>query len=514
MEPHEDTTDRQPLALVVPLFNEAGRFEEFGGRLVDWVSEQPARSELVFVDDGSSDDTARLVDELIAQRQEASVRLLRRSHRGKGAAIAAGLRDSSAPYAGFCDLDLSTPLDEFDRIVEVAHHSEILAIGSRDLTASRILRPQSRVREALGRTYNRLLQMAVTPGIVDTQCGAKVACRAVWERVLPFCRQTGFAWDAEVVAVAQALGIGVQEVAIDWHHDDRSSVHVGRDGLAMVLQTRRLMKSARAASRASAEESAHNMGRGAPGVFGGKQAEELMSADRTHWWFRGKAAFVATALARTEAQTGKAHGFLLDVGAGSGGVTAMLGWTSDRVVVLEGSAELTRQARDVIGLPAIQGIADLLPFAGSSVDVVCMLDVIEHLEDPRAALMEARRVLGDNGRLVITVPAHQWLWSPADVHLGHFRRYNRKLLKRSLTQAGFVPVLLTHVYSWLVLPVWIERRLRRPANPALGLDRASFAIDRAALVLTAIERRLVGRLSLPIGTSVLSVARVAPRQTP
>ncbi len=507
MEPHEGRGERAPLALVVPLFNEVARFEEFGSRLMDFVAGYPPGSELIFVDDGSSDDTTRLVDDLIAQRQAPFARLLRRAHEGKGAAIAAGLRDSTSAYAGFCDLDLSTPLDEFDKIVEVACQAHVLAIGSRDLMASNIVRRQSRTREALGRTYNRLLQMAVTPGIVDTQCGAKVASRRVWDRVLPFCRQSGFAWDAEVVAVAQALGFGVQEVAIRWQHDDRSSVRVGRDGLAMVAQTPRVWRSARAAARARPPAP-----RPVPvtsttgGVFEGKQAEELMDADRTHWWFRGKAAFVATALARTG---GSPDGLLVDVGGGSGGVTAMLGLPPDRVVVLDGSGALVRHAHTVVGLHAIHGLADPLPLATSSVDVVCLLDVIEHLDDPSPALLEARRVLADGGRLVITVPAHQWLWSSADVYLGHFRRYNRRLLKRSLAAAGFEPVLLGHVFSWLVPPVWIERRLRHPQKPALGLDRASFLIDRAALVLTAIERLLLGRTSLPVGTSVLCVARAA-----
>jgi hypothetical protein len=92
----------------------------------------------------------------------------------------------------------------------------VLAIGSRDLATSTLLRPESPVREALGRTYNRLLQATITPGVVDTQCGAKVASRAVWEAVLAHTTELGFAWDAEAIAVARALGIEVQEVPIDW----------------------------------------------------------------------------------------------------------------------------------------------------------------------------------------------------------------------------------------------------------------------------------------------------------
>ena len=503
------------LGLVVPVFDEEGRVEEFAPAIVAHVGSLPAGSELVFVDDGSSDRTAALLDEAVAGAPFA--RVLRRPHEGKGAAVAAGLAATSAPFAGFCDLDLSTPLTEVDRIAEAAMVAPVLAVGSRDLAASTLVRRESIVRETLGRSYNRLLQATVTPGVVDTQCGAKVAASTVWDRVLPFCRQVGFAWDAEVIAVALALGVTVREVPVAWRHDDRSKVRVGRDGLAMVRETGRIWASARraaAATDAGATVPVVRAAAPATGVFQGQQAEELMAADRQHWWFRGKAALVSTALRRT----GRDDGFLADVGAGAGGVTAMLGWDPASVAVLEAGDELVHHARHANGMVAVRAAVAPVPLATSSVDVVCLLDVIEHLPDPSDALDEAARVLRPGGRLVVNVPAHQWLWSAADVHLGHHRRYDRRLLRRQLADAGFEPVLLSHVFSWLVPPVWVERRMRRADadSPPLGLDRSSFLIDRAAMVLTTVERLLLGRVTLPFGTSLLCVARKppSPRGTP
>lgn len=495
---------REPLALVVPVFDEETRFPEFGTELADFVAGLPKGSELLFVDDGSTDRTCELVEALAAQRSDAAVRLLRRPHEGKGAAVAAGIRATTAPFAAFCDLDLSTPLAQLLKVVEAAAAAPVLAIGSRDLTASTLLARESRLREALGRTYNRLLQATVTPGVVDTQCGAKAARRDVWERLLPHCRQRGFAWDAELVAVALAIGVGVREIPIEWRHDERSKIKVGRDGFAMVVETGRIWSSARRAGAASLVTAAE-------GVFEGRHADELIDADRTHWWFRGKAALVATALART----GGGHGFLADVGAGAGGVTAMLGWDVERVAVLEAGEVLVRHARHANGMPAIRSAVAPVPLGDASVDVVCLLDVIEHLPDPTAALREAARVLRPDGRLVVNVPAHAWLWSSADVHLGHHRRYTRRLLVSQLHDAGFEAQLLSHVFAWLVPPVWVERRLRRGGEPALGLDRAGFLIDRAAMVLTTVERLLLGRVSVPVGTSLLCVARpTRPRPSP
>ncbi len=488
------------LGLVVPIFEERSRFADYAQELVTYIGRKAAGSELVFVDDGSGDDTADLVDALIAANPLAPVRLLRRLHLGKGAAVSAGLASLHADIGAFCDLDLSTPLDELDRVIEVARRAEVLAIGSRDLSGSTLLRRESRVRETLGRSYNRLLQATVTPGIVDTQCGAKAAAAAVWAAVLPFCRQTGFAWDAELVAVAQALDIGVQEVPIAWRHDDRTKIRVGRDGAAMVLETGRIWASARRAARSRPFVPTPPLH--AHGTH--SYEDDLLLAGRRQWWFRAKAAYVSTALRRTG---GAAAGVLVDAGAGAGGVTSLIGWNPEGLVLIELNARLAAHARATQGLAAVQGSATPLPIAGNAAAVVLLLDVLEHLADPAAAVDEARRVLAPGGRLVVTVPAMPRLWSRADEALGHRLRFRRAVLEDLLRSAGFDVVLSTHVFSWLVVPVWVERKLFGHGRASLGLGHTSALIDRAALVLTAVERLALGRVRVPLGTSLLVVAR-------
>ena len=241
-------------------------------------------------------------------------------------------------------------------------------------------------------------------------------------------------------------------------------------------------------------------------VYDDANASELAAFDHSHWWYRSKAALVATALRRTEPPR-HGRGWLVDIGGGSGGVTTMLGWPLDRIVLVDGNAALATEARRRHGLAALRTSVRHVPLADGAAEVVCLLDVIEHLHDPVAALAEAARVLEPDGRLVVNVPAHQWLWSAFDEQVGHVRRYTRPALGSELASVGFEPLLLSHVFSWLVPPMWLKRRALSGGAAEIGHDQSSFAIDAAAKALTSAERTVLGRASLPFGTSVLCVAR-------
>src|SRR5262249_5935388 len=172
--------------------------------------------------------------------------------------------------------------------------------------------PEGPIREFLGRTYNRVVQLTLIPGIVDTQCGAKMARTDIWRRVLPACQEDGFAWDVEAIAVARGLGVDVREIPVSWRHDRDSKGRVARGGVRMVPALPRISRHVR---RVPASPTGGAAGQE---VFDDKNAADLGDTDASHWWFRSKAQLVSTAIRRLPGPTG----WLLDAGAGSGGVTA------------------------------------------------------------------------------------------------------------------------------------------------------------------------------------------------
>ncbi|MDA8195655.1 MAG: glycosyltransferase [Actinomycetota bacterium] len=221
------------LTLVVPVFNEEIRVSESFDALFDYVADWNWGSRLVFVDDGSTDRTVAVLREKIESKDLNFASVIERPHLGKGASVRWGLKTAGTDIAAFCDVDLATPLDELDRIIQRSVEIEGLAIGSRSIPGSNVVQRESIKREIAGRAFNRLVQILACPGIYDTQCGAKAAPVGVWRLVLNDSVEDGFAWDVEVVSRALYEGIKVSEMPIRWSHDNRSRVNVLSDGLKM-----------------------------------------------------------------------------------------------------------------------------------------------------------------------------------------------------------------------------------------------------------------------------------------
>lgn len=151
-----------------------------------------------------------------------------------------------------------------------------------------------------------------------------------------------------------------------------------------------------------------------------------------------------------------------------------------------------------------------VPFAGAY-DVVLALDVIEHVEKDVESLASLRDRLSPGGRLIVTVPAHPWMWSSHDVKHHHFRRYTRKSLGDIMRRAGLRPVRMTYFNMFLFPAAAAIRLLRNVTGGSAGSDdrMPSTAVNGILKSVFSAERSLVTRFDLPVGVSLLAVAERA-----
>ncbi len=191
----------------------------------------------------------------------------------------------------------------------------------------------------------------------------------------------------------------------------------------------------------------------------------MAATEDKHWWFCGRRAIAETVIRGLGLPR---DATIVEIGAGTGGNIAMLEQFGE-VQAVEMS-DLARQiAWEKTGRDFLYGyLPDNIPVADGSVDLICLFDVLEHVAEDEASLYAMRRLLKPGGKIVLTVPAHQWLWSAHDVGLHHMRRYSRALLRDRIEQAGYRIEKLTYTNAALFPVAVLARladRLRRPAAP-------------------------------------------------
>ncbi len=175
------------VSLIIPAYNEAGRIGPGLSAIAGYAAATRLSLEVIVVDDGSTDDTARVAEAHLQAAAHVSGRVIRSPrNRGKGHAVRAGLMAAHAPVALFSDADLSTPIEELPRLLALLDSGEAdVAFGSRALDRSLIGVRQSRMRELAGRAFNVVLRMATALPFKDTQCGFKAfrmsVCRPLVE---------------------------------------------------------------------------------------------------------------------------------------------------------------------------------------------------------------------------------------------------------------------------------------------------------------------------------------------
>jgi len=223
------------LSIVIPAYNEERRLERALERIREYFSAQPAGMtaiEVVVVDDGSADCTARIAQEWA--RANPAIRFISNGkNRGKGYSVQHGMQAARGRIALFTDADLSAPIEEAAKLLAAIEAGSDIAIGSRALDRSLISVHQSGLREVAGKIFNGFVRLFTGLPFHDTQCGFKAfvreRCRIIFEQQLI----ERFGFDPEVLFLARRHGLRVTEVPVRWAHDPATKVHVFRDSLLM-----------------------------------------------------------------------------------------------------------------------------------------------------------------------------------------------------------------------------------------------------------------------------------------
>lgn len=226
------------LSVIIPAFNEEARLPITLAATRDYLAEHfPNDSEILVIDDGSVDKTAALAGEFARHHPDVPLRVLSYGgNRGKGYAVKFGMLAASGDWRLFCDADLATPIEEYAVVAaRMKSDGSEVGIGSRPLRESHLVVHQPWYREALGRGFNKIVQLLTVPGIQDTQCGFKIFSAEAANDVFGRAKLDGYIFDAEVLYIADRLGYKISEVPIRWSHKDGSKVSLIRDGFKMVI---------------------------------------------------------------------------------------------------------------------------------------------------------------------------------------------------------------------------------------------------------------------------------------
>jgi dolichyl-phosphate beta-glucosyltransferase len=224
------------LSVVIPAYNEERRLPATLDRIVKYLHSRPYKAEIIVVDDGSTDGTAAFV--MSSRQKLPELRLISNGrNRGKGFSVRHGMLEARGELALFTDADLSTPIEEADKLFSALRDQRYdVAIGSRAVDRSLIEVHQSAIRELAGIFFNRMVRWIIGIPFSDTQCGFKAfrtqKARVIFEQQ----RIERFGFDPEILFLAKRHRLRVAEVPVRWSHDVATKVNVVADGIRMLFE--------------------------------------------------------------------------------------------------------------------------------------------------------------------------------------------------------------------------------------------------------------------------------------
>ncbi|NNE67394.1 MAG: glycosyltransferase family 2 protein [Pyrinomonadaceae bacterium] len=235
------------LSIVVPAFNEENRLGESVVEILRYVSENLADTELIVVDDGSSDNTSAVAENAASGTPQIDCSVIRyEENKGKGFAVRTGLHAAKGDIAIFSDADLSTPIEELKKLVDpIADDLYDVTLGSRAIDRTMIGERQPWRREQGGKVFNFFVRTLTGLPFWDTQCGFKAFNMNKFRPLLDKMKIDRFGFDVEFLYVANMHGLRMKEIPVRWNHCDGTKVSIFRDSIRMFTEISEIRRNAK-----------------------------------------------------------------------------------------------------------------------------------------------------------------------------------------------------------------------------------------------------------------------------
>ena len=227
------------LSVVIPAYNEEHRIGPTLRRIFDYLDVQAYESEVILVLDGCRDRTIDAI-RIVADNRPNVIVLENEVNRGKGFSVRRGILESQGQFVLFSDADLSTPIEEIEKLLVFLQEGYDVAIASRALPSSDVRVRQPLWRQSMGRLFNWFVQQVALPGISDSQCGFKCFSRQVVGQIFRQQEIERFGFDVEVLWIARKLGVEIAEIPVRWINHPLSQVRPVRDSVTMLIDLLRI----------------------------------------------------------------------------------------------------------------------------------------------------------------------------------------------------------------------------------------------------------------------------------
>ncbi|MBB5063834.1 dolichyl-phosphate beta-glucosyltransferase [Granulicella mallensis] len=232
-EGQRDNVAHPALSIIIPAFNEHARIEGTLERVMSCVQKLGWDAEVLVVDDGSTDETVAIVQHWMETHSRLHL-VKNPGNRGKGYSVRNGLLQAAGDIVMFTDADLSSPIEEAERLFAALDAGADVAIGSRWLDKQKQTVHQPLYRRFFGRCFNAVTRLAIGLPFKDTQCGFKAFKREAAQTIFRLQTIERWGFDPEILFIAQRLKYRISEVPVTWGHDERSRISYLKDGMKML----------------------------------------------------------------------------------------------------------------------------------------------------------------------------------------------------------------------------------------------------------------------------------------